>query len=221
MAKLLLEAVWDRNQKALKYRNEYKDPPVDALDFRYHPAQAIRWQGEVRDSEELLEEVAKHLSGVYQEQIGSELEDLQNLGQDTWDLVIHHSLDMFRLHEAQLGENHPDTLRSLPWLLTVQVFLGDQHAMGQGLETALKRIRSEAVHEKRLVESLNLECKKALVVEEFDKPRALRILEEIQSAIEHHTVSCASSMTQSLATLGSNVDEKRRAFGADLSNPEV
>ncbi|KAK9772955.1 putative MalT-like TPR region domain-containing protein [Seiridium cardinale] len=208
MAKLLLEAVWDRNQKALKYRNEYKDPPVDALDFRYHPAQAIRWQGEVRDSEELLEEVAKHLSGIYQ-------------GQDTWDLVIHHSLDMFRLHEAQLGENHPDTLRSLPWLLTVQVFLGDQHAMRQGLETALKRIRSEAVREQRLVESLNPECKKALVVEEFDKPRALRILEEIQSAIEHHTVSCASSMTQSLATLGSNVDEKRRAFGADLSNPEV
>ncbi|KAK9418356.1 putative MalT-like TPR region domain-containing protein [Seiridium unicorne] len=275
MAKGLLEAMWDRNQKALKHRNEYKDPPVDALDFRYHLAQAIRWQGEVHDSEELLEKAAKHLRGVYQgrsdklgikhpatlcaklelittncalgrwedlddstqasgihdvdtsmdhndqDKLEIDVKSFRPLGQDTWDLVTHHSLDIFRLHEAQLGENHPDTLRSLLWLLTIQVFLGDQHAMEQGLETALKRIRSEAVREQRLVESLNLEYKIALIVEEFDKPRALEILEEIQLAIQHHTVSCASSMTQSLATLGSNVVEKKARFGADLSKPEV
>ncbi|KAK6088570.1 hypothetical protein SCUP234_00450 [Seiridium cupressi] len=140
-------------------QDEYKDPPVDALDFRYHLAQAVRWQGGIHDSEELLEKAAKRLRGVYEgrsDKLGikhpatlcaklelittnyalGRWEDLDDstqasgihdvdismehndqdiseinvksfrpLSQDTWDLVTHHLLDIFRLHEAQHGSN--------------------------------------------------------------------------------------------------------------------
>ncbi|KAK6082622.1 hypothetical protein SCUP515_02377 [Seiridium cupressi] len=140
-------------------QDEYKDPPVDALDFRYHLAQAVRWQGGIHDSEELLEKAAKRLRGVYEgrsDKLGikhpatlcaklelittnyalGRWEDLDDStqasgihdvdismehndqdiseinvksfrpsSQDTWDLVTHHLLDIFRLHEAQHGSN--------------------------------------------------------------------------------------------------------------------
>ncbi|ETS85966.1 hypothetical protein PFICI_03991 [Pestalotiopsis fici W106-1] len=105
-----------------------------------------------------------------------------SLDQKSWTLVQSESRKIADLHEAKLGENHPETLKSLLWVLAVQALLGDIATATKTSEKILRRLKM--VRTQRLVESIHLERKLALVVVVFDRHWADIILRGTRETIQ-------------------------------------
>jgi hypothetical protein len=117
---------------------------------------------------------------------GLEKQEHSPLDPKAWALVQSESRKISEMLEAQLGENHPETLKSLIWVLAVQILLRDNAAAIRTSEEILKRLRLKIVREQRPVESVNLERKLALIVSEIGRDRAEHILRETEKAIREN-----------------------------------
>lgn len=131
-----------------------------------------------------------------------------------WRFIITESRKILHLLEAQLGKNHPETLKSRLWVLAVETLLRDVAAATETAEEALKQLRT--VRMQRLVESVNLECRVASIVVEFDRQWAEVILIGTRDAIQN----CQVSSPETRNMLDKMIAQELHCFG-DMSQKEV
>ena len=105
-----------------------------------------------------------------------------------WADVADVSQSIVQGQEPQLGPNHPETLKSLMWLFTVLLLLSNKRK-GEADATCsniLARLRQDCVRKERIIESLKMEEKIALLYSEqgyYNK--AVEIMIDIVSEIEN------------------------------------
>lgn len=113
-------------------------------------------------------------------------ECIYRLDDARWGHILTESKEIVHQHEYSVGKNHPETLKSLLWLLAVQVLLRQEKGVDVTLYKALPRLRNESIHNERLVEALALEQKFAVAVSDLGeeyKVKALEILRRISYAM--------------------------------------
>ncbi|KAI1196507.1 hypothetical protein F5X97DRAFT_304790 [Nemania serpens] len=153
-----------------------------------------RWEPSLDTSEG----VRDHAGGV------SELDNAK------WGRVQAESLNIVSMHEESFGDSHPETLISLLWLCTVQVFLRNEKGLDGTCRKGLGRLRYPAVRGERLIKSLSLERKFALAVSDGgDKyePKALRILCETSDAIEQQLKTNPGALRKNIELLKPSIDD--------------
>ncbi|KAK5625021.1 hypothetical protein RRF57_000737 [Xylaria bambusicola] len=122
-----------------------------------------------------------------EEKLWAHDQNFYRLDNTKWGRVLAESKEIVYQHECSVGKNHPETLKSLLWLLTVQVLLRQEKEAKDMLEKGLLRLRLASIRKERFIESLNLEQKFALAVSDLGGKcgvKALEILREISYAIE-------------------------------------
>lgn len=115
-----------------------------------------------------------------------------NMNAKEWAEVETTASEILQSHEGQLGVSHPETLKSLLWVFTVQILLGKEDELMKTLHTALERLRHPSVRGQRIVESLYLEYKFATILSDSDlsnestqyELHALEILRNISEQIQ-------------------------------------
>ncbi|KAI0189457.1 hypothetical protein F4808DRAFT_35177 [Astrocystis sublimbata] len=114
-------------------------------------------------------------------------EAVNNLGSKEWGRIEAESHAIITSHEGVAGKCHPETLKSLLWLLQVKVHLQNVEYADKTLKEGLQRIRHASVRVERFLESIDLELKFALAVSKLGKQHeveALIIMKEAKYAIE-------------------------------------
>ncbi|KAI1367929.1 hypothetical protein F5Y08DRAFT_297325 [Xylaria arbuscula] len=99
------------------------------------------------------------------------------LNDANWGRVLAESKKVVYQHEATVGKNHPETLKSLLWLLTVQVLLRQEKGAEETLCKALPRLRCDSTRNERFIESLNMEQKFALAIADLGGKYEVKALE--------------------------------------------
>ncbi|KAI1751926.1 hypothetical protein F4782DRAFT_502621 [Xylaria castorea] len=163
-----------------------------------------RWEpsldlGEAEDIDHITKELAGYDKG------GCPLDNTK------WGLVEAESHDIVYQHEGLIGKNHPETLKSLLWLFTVQILLRNEKGADQTLHKGLQRLRHKSMRYERFIESLNLEHKFALALSDLGgkyEVKALQIRSEIKYAIEDLPEKNRGVLQKSIELLkGSNNSE--------------
>ncbi|KAI1122946.1 hypothetical protein F5Y10DRAFT_270586 [Nemania abortiva] len=143
---------------------------------------------------------------VTEEVVGCE----QRLSMTEWVLIVEESDNIVLRHEA-LGEDHPETLISLLWLLTIQVHLQATSAVDETVCKWLRRIRRTSVRRERFFESLDLELRFAWTLRRLGGKyefKALQIVREISYAIEESPAARCSALRESIEHLREEIDEQ-------------
>lgn len=74
----------------------------------------------------------------------------------TWDLVESESMRILSMHEMQLGETHPETLKSHLWIFTLQIFFGGDVLDETCMNELIHRLTNPRVLSQRLVQSVQM-----------------------------------------------------------------
>lgn len=74
-----------------------------------------------------------------------------------WDQVEICSREIFRLHQRRLGSDHPETLKSLLWVLTIQRLLEKDDCANETKGVLLQRLRSTKVANERPSDAKRME----------------------------------------------------------------
>ncbi|KAI0967409.1 hypothetical protein F4678DRAFT_241697 [Xylaria arbuscula] len=96
-------------------------------------------------------------------------QNICRLDNTRWGRVLAESKEIVDQHEGSIGKNHTETLKSLLWLLTVQVLLRQEKEAKETLQKGLLRLRLASIRKERFIESLNLEQKFALAVSDLGR----------------------------------------------------
>jgi len=101
---------------------------------------------------------------------------------DDWDQVEECSQAIWAQHQNLLGKRHPETLKSLIWIFTLQLLLAKIESADLTCDSLLDTLRSSAVVGERLLDAVQMEGRLAqLYMERSHEKRAERILEHIDS----------------------------------------
>ncbi|KAJ8129168.1 hypothetical protein O1611_g4465 [Lasiodiplodia mahajangana] len=126
------------------------------------------------------------------------------------ELVEAEPRRILRIHELFAGEHHPETWRSLLWLLVVQVLSRDTEAADETLHRALQSVRHTSARRERFIESLDFEEQFAValsVLGDKHQFKALQIVREITYTIEKLPARTCSPLQRSMKLLKANIDE--------------
>ncbi|KAI1743093.1 hypothetical protein F4680DRAFT_471953, partial [Xylaria scruposa] len=136
-----------------------------------------------------------------------------------WGLVETESRDIVYQHEGLVGKNHPETLKSLLWLLMVQILLRNEKGADEILQKGLQRLRHKSMRYERFIESLSLEQKFALALLDLGgkyELKALHILREISYAIEDLSEKDRRILQRSIELLKRSVDREISRLSLDV-----
>ncbi|KAK0714516.1 hypothetical protein B0H67DRAFT_682949 [Lasiosphaeris hirsuta] len=103
------------------------------------------------------------------------------MGIDDWNEVEECSQAICTQHQNFLGKRHPETLKSLTWIFTVQLLLAEIESADQTCDSLLDTLRSNAVVSERLLDATQMEGRLAKLYAEQSHPKmANRILRHIR-----------------------------------------
>lgn len=102
------------------------------------------------------------------------------MGSDDWAQVEECSIAIWTQHQSLLGKRHPETLKSLIWVFTLQLLLSKIESANQTCDSLLNILRSKAVVSERLLDAVQMEGRLAqLYMEQSQARRASDILRHI------------------------------------------
>ncbi|KAI1118075.1 hypothetical protein F5Y14DRAFT_401003 [Nemania sp. NC0429] len=146
--------------------------------------------------------------------------DKELLDKINWGRLEAESRHIVYMHEISGGKNHPETFRSLLWLLTVRVHLRMEKGIDETLRKGLPRFRHASVRRERFVESLVLERKFALAMsglgDKYDA-KALQILYNASRAIRELPETKHGELRERIEALKTDIDDQRNALFIKVS----
>ncbi|KAI1186928.1 hypothetical protein F5B17DRAFT_453832 [Nemania serpens] len=157
---------------------------------------------EIEDTDD-SEEVVDHDKGA------GPLDDVK------WGHVEAESRNIVYMNEGLVGNHHPETLRSLLWLLIVQVLRQDENGADETLRKGLQRLRHASVRRERFIESLSLERRFAFTVlnlgDEYEA-KAFQISCVASYNMEQQLRMEPGPMRKTTESLKTKIDNKRDAL---------
>ncbi|KAK5653035.1 hypothetical protein OQA88_9321 [Cercophora sp. LCS_1] len=117
------------------------------------------------------------------ERLADNTEDASpGMDSDDWDQVEECSQAIWTQHQNILGKRHPETLKSLTWMFTLQLLLSKIESADLTCDSLLDTLRSNAVVSERLLDAVQMEGRLAQVyMEQSQENRAERILEHLDN----------------------------------------
>jgi tetratricopeptide (TPR) repeat protein len=91
-----------------------------------------------------------------------------DMGIEQWDDAELCSRDIFRLHQFHLGKEHPETLKSLVWVFSIQLLLKKDDSVHETCALLLAVLQSPKVTRARLVDALQMQERIAQLYRDFD-----------------------------------------------------
>lgn len=133
---------------------------------------------------------------------------------EKWDLVELRSRDIFHIHQERLGLYHPETIRSLMWIFTVQLQLGKVGCAAETYRILAKRFNSARIVRERLLGSLqNQERIARYYLDLSHDAEGIKILRDMIEFFSGKNVDNLSPMLQDLKSRVEHLVSKHQALG--------
>jgi len=123
-----------------------------------------------------------------------------DMGIEAWDNAELLSREIFQLHQDRLGRDHPETIKSLVWVFTIQLLLEKLECADDTWKILLSRLRSPSTVRERLLDAMQNQEKIArLYLELSHVEKGLGILREMMDFLSQTKLDGPNPMLDDLS----------------------